>query len=400
MRDRSDEIRRLAELAVEFGANVQPGQILAVQTYPGMEALTRAVAKVGYGRGARYVDVVYFDLWVKRERIAGAPDDSLGEVPPWLVERLEWLSQQHAARVTFTAPEPGVFDGLDATRAGRDLMPYLPNTGAVVNSRTTNWNIIPSPTPRWADAVYPDLPPDEAYDRLWDVIVHICRLDEPDAAAAWTERMETLKSVASRISQRHFDKIRLHGEGTDLTVGLFRSSEWHAAEFETVDGLSFYPNLPSEEMFTTPDPARTEGYVTATLPKELYGSLIEGIKLEFEGGRVTRVDADRGADALRSVVSRDEGASYLGEVALVDGAGRIGALGTVFFDTLIDENAASHIALGNGYELTVLDPAEKARIAKSEVHADVMIGSPELHVDGITDSGETVPLLRGGAWQI
>jgi aminopeptidase len=400
MRDRSDEIRRLAELAVGFGSNVQQGQTLAVQAYPGMEELARAVAHAGYARGARYVDVVYFDLWVKRERIAHAPDDSLGEVPPWLVERLEWLSDQHAARVTFTALEPNVFDGLDPARAGRDLMPYLPNSGPVVNRRTTNWNIIPCPTPRWAQAVYPNLPADAADDRLWDAIVHVCRLDEADPAAAWKERMETLKSVAARISERRFDAIRLHGNGTDLTVGLFPSSEWHAAEFETVDGLSFYPNLPSEEMFTTPDPARTQGYVTATLPKELYGSLIEGIRLEFEAGRVTRVDADRGADALRSAIGRDEGASYLGEIALVDGAGRIGALDTVFFDTLLDENAASHIALGNGYELTVLDPADRARITKSEVHADVMVGSPELNVDGITESGEAVPLLRGGNWQI
>jgi len=400
MRDRSDDIRRLAELAVGFGANLQPGQILAIGTYPGMEELTRAVARTAYERGARYVDAVYFDLWVKRQRIAHAPDDSLGEVPPWLVERLEWLSEQHAARITFTALEPNVFDGLDPARAGRDLMPYLPNSGAVVNRRTTNWNIIPSPTPRWAQAVYPDLPGEEAYDRLWDAIVHVCRLDEPDPAAAWRERMETLRTVAARITERRFDRIRLYGEGTDLTVGLFRSSEWHAADFETVDGLSFRPNLPSEEMFTTPDPSRTEGYVTATLPKDLYGSLIDGIRLEFEAGRVMRVDAERGAEALRSAAGRDEGASYLGELALVDGAGRIGALETVFFDTLLDENAASHIALGNGYELTVQDPAEKARVTKSEVHADVMIGSPELNVDGITDSGEAVPLLRGGQWQI
>jgi aminopeptidase len=252
----------------------------------------------------------------------------------------------------------------------------------------------------WAVEVYPELPPAEALERLWDALGRICRLDEEDPAAAWLERMGTLKSVASRLGERRFDAIRFHGEGTDLTIGLFRSSRWHAAEFVTVDGLTFYPNIPSEEMFTTPDPARADGYVTATMPKELYGSIVDGIRLELAGGKVVRIDADRGADALRAAVSRDEGASRLGEVALVDGDGRVGSLGTVFLETLLDENAASHIALGSGYELTVEDPAEVERVNQSSIHADLMIGRPDLQVDGLTASGEAVPLLRDGAWLI
>jgi aminopeptidase len=401
VRDFSDEIRRLAELSVAFGANVQPGQLVGITSYTGKEQLTREVARAAYERGARYVDVLYFDPWVKRERIAHAPEESLGEVPPWLVERLEWLSDEHAARITLNGPAaPRALDGLDPARAGRDLTPFLPNTNDVVNRGTTNWCVVPAPNPAWAEVVYPDLPPDEAYERLWDAIAHICRLDEPDPEAAWLERMGALRTVSDRLTARRFDAIHFHGPGTDLKVGLFRSSEWHAADFVTVDGLHFYPNLPSEEMFTTPDPARTEGYVSTTMPKELYGSIIEGIRLEFANGRVTRVDADGGVDALRSAIARDQGASYLGEVALVDGDGRVGALDTVFYETLLDENAASHIALGNGYELTVSDPAERAAITVSELHADLMIGSPELEVDGITRSGEAVPVLRRGAWQI
>jgi aminopeptidase len=401
MRDFSDATRRLAELSVGPGANVQPGQIVGITSYTGKEDLTRAVTRAAYERGARYVDVLYFDPWVKRERIAQAPDDSLGEVPPWLIDRLEWLSDKHAARITLNGPSaPRALDGLDPARAGRDLIPYLPNTGAVVNRGTTNWCVVPAPTVGWAQEVYPEVAPEEAYERLWDAVVHVCRLDEPDPEAAWLERMNSLKEVAARVTERHFQAIRLHGPGTDLTVGLFRSSEWHAGDFETVDGLRFYPNLPSEEMFTTPDPARTEGYVSTTMPKELYGSIVDGIRLEFEQGRVSRVDAERGADALRAAIERDDGASLLGELALVDGSGRIGALGTVFFETLLDENAASHIALGNGYELTVTDPAERERITKSEVHADLIIGSPELHIDGVTDGGESIPLLRNGAWQL
>ena len=197
-----------------------------------------------------------------------------------------------------------------------------------------------------------------------------------------------------------YDALRLHGPGTDLTIGLFASAHWAAGDLETVDGRRHSPNIPTEEVFGTPDPERVDGHVSATMPLELSGSIIENIRVEFSGGRAVKIDADSGADALRAVAARDEGASRLGEIALVDGEGRIGPLGRVFYDTLIDENAASHIALGDGYEHPVEDPAEKARINKSHVHVDFMIGSPELDVDGITRDGRTVPVLRSGAWQI
>ena len=401
MRDFSDAIRRLADLTVGFGANVQPGQIVAVTTNTGKEELTREVVRAAYERGARWVDVLTYDPWVKRQRIALAPEDSLDFVPPWQMERLEWLSAEGAARIALNGPSaPEALDGLDPARAGRDLMPYLPNSGDVVNRRTTNWCVVPCPTVGWAHAVYPELEPEVALERLWDVMIHICRLETDDPAAAWTERFASLTSTATRLQDRQFDAIRLRGAGTDLTVGLFRSSLWNAADFERADGLKHYPNIPSEEMFTTPDPARVDGYVSTTVPKELYGSIIDGVRLEFEQGRVTKIEADRGADALRAVVSKDEGASRLGELALVDGEGRIGPLDTVFLDTLIDENAASHIALGSAYGFMVGDEAERARANTSGVHVDLMVGSVELEVDGITEAGEHVPVLRRGAWQI
>jgi aminopeptidase len=391
----------MAELAVGFGANVQAGQIVAVTSYTGKEELARAVVRSAYEHGARYVDVMTLDPYVKRERIALAPEDSLDFVPPWQVERLEWLSAERAARVTLNGPAaPHALDGLDPGRAGRDLMPYLPNSGDVVNRRTTNWCIVPSPTVGWAELVYPDLAPERALERLWEAMIHVCRLDEDNPQAGWLERFDTLTRVATNLTERRFDAIRFQGEGTDLTVGLLPSSRWNAADFERVDGLRFYPNLPSEEMFTTPDPTRTEGYLTTTMPKELYGSIIEGVRLEFAGGRVVGIEADRGADALRSVVAKDEHAGRLGEVALVDGAGRVGPLETVFFDTLLDENAASHIALGNGYLFMLDDEADRLRANVSDVHVDLMIGSAALHVDGITVGGEAVPLLRNGAWQV
>jgi aminopeptidase len=393
--------RRLADLIVGYGANVQPGQIVGVTTYVGKEALTREVTRAAYERGARWVDVTIFDPWLKRERLLHADAETLDYIPPWMTERLEWLSDERAARIALNGPaSPDALDGIDPSRAGRDILPYLPNTGDVVNRATTNWCVAPAPSPGWAGLVFPELGRDEAFDRLWEAIAHICRLDEADPVEAWRARAATLEGAAARVTERRFDAIRLHGPGTDLTVGLFPSSVWHAADFTTVDGLRHFPNIPSEEMFTTPDPLRVDGHVTATRPLEVYGALMDGIRVEFEAGRAVKIDADRGADTLRSLAEKDDGASRLGELALVDGEGRIGPMQTVFYDTLLDENAASHIALGSGYDLGVDDDADRARINKSRIHVDFMIGSPKLDVDGLTRDGQSVPLLRAGAWQV
>jgi aminopeptidase len=399
--DHADLTRRLADLVVAYGANVQPGQIVGVTTYTGKEALTREVARAAYERGARWVDVVTFDPWVKRQRLAHADESTLDYIPPWLEDRLEWLSAEHAARITLNGPAaPNALEGIDPARAGRDVLPYLPKTGEVVNRHTTNWCVAPAPSRGWATLVHPELEGGAAYDRLWTEIAHVCRLDTDDAEAAWRERARSLESTATRLTERRFDAIRLHGPGTDLTVGLFPSSVWHAGDFQTVDGLRHFPNIPSEEIFTTPDPERVDGYVAATRPLQVYGALLDGIRMEFEGGRAVRIDADRGADTLRAIAAKDDGASRLGELALVDGEGRIGPLGTVFYETLLDENAASHVALGNGYDLGVESADDVARVNASSVHVDFMIGSPDLDVDGITREGEAVPVLRAGGWQI
>lgn len=397
---REDAIRRLAELIVRFGANVQPGQVVAVGAEPGKEPLARAVAGAAYAAGAKFVDVSYFDLHVKRARIEHAAEDTLEYVPPWYGERLEQISAMHGARIGLTGPvAPGLLDDLDPQRVAKDQLPFLKETIEVVNARTTNWCAAPCPTPAWAELVFGDLGPDAALDRLWEQILHVCRLDEADPVAAWRERAETLVGVAARLTEHRFDAVRFVGPGTDLTVGLLPSSSWIAARFETVDGLVHMPNLPSEEIFTTPDPSRVDGHVTSTKPLVVAGNIIRGLRVTFEGGVATRIDADEGADVMRGITQRDEGAARLGEVALVDGEGRIGPLGTVFYDTLLDENAASHIALGSAYALCVGDEDADA-INSSAIHIDFMIGSPEVDVLGVTTSGEEIPVLTQGAWRL
>jgi aminopeptidase len=242
--------------------------------------------------------------------------------------------------------------------------------------------------------------PAAALERLERELLHVCRLDEDDPVAAWTQRMDMLVGVAARLTEARFDALRLRGPGTDLTVGLLRSSEWLGARLRTIEGIEHHPNIPTEEVFTTPDPERVDGRVTASKPLVLIdGTVVRGLRVRFEGGRAVDVEADEAGETLAAITRRDEGAARLGEVALVDGEGRIGALETVFYDTLLDENAASHIALGQGFPFAV-DEADRERVNDSSIHIDFMIGSDDMAVDGITRDGQSVPVLRQGAWQI
>lgn len=393
-------LERLAELLVAFGANVQPGQIVAISSEIGKEPLTRAIAAAAYRRGATYVDVAYSDPWVRRARIEHGSDAALETVPSWIGERILALGEQRCARIALTGPTaPDLLEDLDPARVGADRAQTLREAGKVLNDRTTNWTIGPCPTPGWARQVHPELPPGEALAKLWEQIVHVCRLDTDDPVAAWRERMATLAGVTERLIAARFDAIRFDGPGTGLTVGLLPTSSWLSASFSTREGIAHVPNLPSEEVFTTPDPQRVDGVVRATKPLQLAGATIEGLTVRFEGGRAVEIEADRGADVLRSMTAHDDGASRLGEVALVDGSGRIGPLDTVFYDTLLDENAASHIALGQSFAFAVGDE-DAERINNSMIHIDFMIGGDDVDVTGIAADGAETPVLRGGVWQL
>jgi aminopeptidase len=394
-------LERLAELVVGFGANVQQDQIVAVSCEPGKEDLTRAIAASAYRRGAKFVDVAWFDPWVKRARIEHAREETLDFVPDWYGARVLALGDQRAARIGLSGPSaPGLLEDLDPVRSGKDRLPAVKESGKVVNDRTTNWSIIPAPSPAWASLVFPDLPAEEALAALEERILHMLRLDEDDPIAAWRTRADTLEAAARRLTERGFDALHYEGPGTDLTLGMLPGHLWEAARFETVDGIEHMPNLPTEEVFTSPDPERADGHVTSSKPLVLAdGTVVRNLRVRFEGGRVAQVDADTAQDTMRTITAHDEGAGRLGEVALVDDEGRIGKLDTVFYDTLIDENAASHIALGQGFPF-LLPEDVRERVNESQIHIDFMIGSPEMTVTGITAEGERVPVLVRGKWQI
>jgi aminopeptidase len=394
-------MQRLADLVVGFGANVQQDQIVAVTCEPGKEHLVRKIAESAYRRGAKFVDVAWFDPWIKRARVAHAREETLEFVPDWYGQRVIALGDARAARIALSGPSaPGLLSDLDPIRAGKDRLPAVKESGKVVNERTTNWSIIPCPTTAWAKLVFPDLPQDEGLRRLEEHITHVLRLDEPDPIAAWRERADTLEAAARRLTERGFDSLHYEGPGTDLTIGLLPGAEWQAARFETVGGIQHMPNLPTEEVFTTPDPERADGHVTASKPLVLTdGTVVRGLSVRFEGGRAVQIDADTAQETMRTIAGHDGGAARLGEVALVDAEGRIGKLDTVFYDTLLDENAASHLALGQGFPFLIDEP-HRHRSNESQIHIDFMIGRPEMRVTGITADGDRVPVLVDGNWQI
>jgi aminopeptidase len=395
-------LQQLARLIVEVGVNVQPGQIVGIQCAPEHAPLVREIGALAYARGAAFVDPWWFDPQVKRTRLQLAAEETLDFVPHWWADRVLGLGKAHGARISLQpVVPPGALDGIDPARAGKDGLPRVREMFQVINDRTTNWCVVPAPTTGWAAAVHPGVDPDEAMRRLLEQLRFVLRFDEDDPAAAWTAHVRELHENALRIDALGLDELHFEGPGTDLRIGLLPTSRFalDTPGGETVDGVVYIPNLPTEEIWTTPDPLRADGVVSATRPLVVNGSEIEGLRVEFEGGRAVRIDAERNADVLRARCAVDEGASRLGETALVDREGRVGRTGAVFHTTLLDENSASHLALGSGYA-TGVGPEDVARVNRSEIHIDFMIGGDEVNVTGVARSGETVPLLRGGAWQI
>jgi aminopeptidase len=393
-------LERYAKLIVEVGANIQRDQQVLVIAAPASAPLVRAVAAKCYARGARFVDPWYFDPHVKRIRALEADPDTLEFVPRWYPKRLLDVGAAHGSRISISpnAP-PGLMDGVDPTVAGRDQLPSLREHFDVINAKTTNWCVVPWATETWATVVHPELSPADALAKLNEQLVYLLRLDEPDPAAAWHERGRQLQDVGARLTEHRFDALRFEGPGTDLRVGLLPTSRFAGGGSTTVDGVKHISNLPTEEIFTSPDPTRADGVVSATKPLDVSGTLVRGLRVRFEAGRVVEIEAESGAEALRTRCAKDEGASRLGELALVDREGRIGKSGVTYFNTLLDENAASHLALGNAYA-TAVGEEDRARINTSAIHIDFMIGSDEVAVTGLRTDGTEVPVLRGGSWQI
>jgi aminopeptidase len=383
-----------ARLIVRVGLNLRPGQDVAINGLVEHAPLVREVARAAYAAGARYVDATYADYHVKAAQIELAPEEALDWTPPYLVRRLEEISERQGARISITGdPDPDLLAALDQRRVGRARMTKLEdaNLRQVVAHRVA-WVIAAYPNPGWAKAVFgePDV------ERLWQHVVEAVRLDEPDPVDAWERHVAMLRARAEVLNERRFDAIRFRGPGTDLTVGLLPNGRWDSAEAVTTWGQRHVPNLPTEEVFSTPDRRRTEGTVRSTRPLGLKGTLVKDLELAFRGGRITEVRASAGADAVRAQLAVDDGAPMLGEIALVDGSSAVGRTGITFLNTLFDENATCHLAYGAGFPL--LARGDEEHVNSSAVHTDFMIGGPEVEVTGVERGGAEVKILEDDAW--
>jgi aminopeptidase len=391
-------IERYAELAVRVGANVQQGQLVEVSGRIEHAPVVRAVVRSAYAAGARYVEVVYSDLHLRRALIEHGADDVLTRTPPWVLSRAKEFGDERAAVISVTGePEPELLADLPGERVGKTRMLELAEENMrQISELLNNWTVIACPNEGWATTVFgePDV------DRLWKEVAFCVRLDEDDAVQAWRDHVARLDRRVEALEELKVDALRFSGPGTELTVGLLPESRWKGAESETADGIRYVANMPTEEVFTTPAARRTQGTVRSTRPLELNGQMIRGLELQFEAGRIVDVRAENGADLVRAQLEGDEGAPFLGEVALVDGTSRVGQTGIVFSDTLFDENATCHIAYGGGYTEALSDPKAPGANLASIVHTDFMIGGPEVSVDVVTCDGRTVPLLRDDVWQL
>ena len=408
-RTHAERLDRLAEVAVKVGLGLRPGQEL-VMTAP-IEAvdLARRIAEQAYRAGASTVTTLYADDAAALARYRYAPDASFDHAPAWLYEGMAAAFKSGAARLAIAGDDPSLLAGQDPDRVARAnrarSRAYLPALELIAGF-ATNWTIVSAATPAWARAVFPDEPESVAVARLWDAIFAASRIDAADPIAAWTGHNQALAVRTARLNAGRFAALRFRGPGTDLTVGLASDHEWCGGATEARNGVVCNANIPTEEVFTTPHKDRVDGVVRSTKPLAYQGTVIEDIEVRFAGGRIVEATARTGGDVLAKVIETDDGARRLGEVALVPASSPIARSGLLFYSTLYDENASSHIALGQAYSKCFVnggvDLSEEDLVARganrSLIHIDWMIGSAQVDVDSIAPDGTATPVMRGGEW--
>ena len=403
-----DKLDAYAEVMVAIGLNLRPGQRLIVDASTEAAPLVRKVAAHAYRRGARLVDVMWNDPYVTLARYRYAPEDSFDDLPAWRGEAYRAAGEGGDAVLHLRTPHPDLFDNEDPERVGAvqraNRLLHRPYQEFRDRQRI-NWTIATCPGQEWADRVFPADPPEERLGKLWDTLFTTVRLNAADPVAAWGEHLAALDRVRDHLQARNYRALHYRGPGTDLEVGLPDGHLWLSARFTRAQGTSYIANLPSEEVFTSPRRDRAEGTVVSTKPLSYAGKLIEGMGLRFEGGRVVEAWAERGEEMVHEILGADAGARHLGEVALVPESSPIARSGLLFYNTLFDENAACHLALGQGFSFCLdgwQDKKEEelaaAGINRSLTHVDFMAGSAQLDIDGVTDGGAEEPIMRSGEW--
>lgn len=402
------KLEKLALTAVKVGLRLERGQDLVITAPIAALPLVRLITREAYKAGAGLVTTFYSDEDAILARYAHAPDESFDRASDWLYEGMAKAYAGNAARLAISGDNPLMLAGQDPAKVARankaNSIAYKPALEKISNF-DINWNIVSYPNPSWARQVFPDLPEDEAVAKLAEAIFSASRVDRDDPVSAWAEHNARLREKSSWLNGERFAALHFTGPGTDLTVGLADGHEWHGGASTAKNGITCNPNIPTEEVFTTPHALRVEGTVSSTKPLSHQGTLIDDIQVRFEGGRIVKAKASKGEEVLNKVLDTDEGARRLGEVALVPHSSPISQSGILFYNTLFDENASCHIALGQCYSKCFLDGASLSpeQIAaqggnSSLIHIDWMIGSDKVDIDGIKPDGSRVPVFRKGEW--
>ena len=416
-----ETLRKYAEAIVRVGLNLRAGQRLIITNAtargvpPAGRELVHAVTKAAYAAGARFVDSIWGDEEMLRLRLQNAPADSFNEYPKWHIQGILEMLEKGDALLSIYANDPDVYSGLDPERLAAMQRGHLENWAPISNLITrnaVNWCVVASAAPAWAAKIFPELDTETGVEKLWQAIFETTRATAPDPIAAWQEHIQKLRKHADYLQAKKYSALHYRAaspgdrsDQTDFTLGLPRGHKWISAQSLAENGVVFTANMPTEEIFTLPDRQRAEGIVHATFPLSYGGSLIEGIVVKFENGKIVQVSAKKNESLLQKLVDTDEGSTHLGEVALVPASSPIATRGHLFYNTLFDENASCHIAIGRAYRFTLTGGEEltdeefNAAGGNTSInHVDFMIGSPQMDIDGIKEDGTREPVMRQGEW--
>ena len=408
MRSFEENLRLYAQMIVRQGLAIAKGQELLVFAEIDQADLVHLIAEDAYRAGAKHVEVFWRDTTLTRIRFQEGSDETISYAPQWLYDGIARAHRENAARLGITSTDPQALAGISADRVATASNVAAQATREISNLVTDtaiNWCLVGAASPAWAKRVFPELSTEEATAKLWDKILLASRVLEPDPIQAWKEHCEVLEARVQMLNGLSLDTLRFVGPGTDLRVGLVKGHVWAGGGGTARNGIRCSPNIPTEEVFTMPDRARVDGVVSSTKPLSVRGQLIDSIRVEFKDGAAVTATAGSGDETLQKLKSVDDGARRLGEVALVPNSSKVSQTGTLFLNSLFDENAASHIAFGEAYTENLAgidamseDERFKHGMNSSSIHVDWMIGSAEIDVDGINFDGSIVPLMRSGEW--
>ncbi|MNW24036.1 Aminopeptidase 2 [compost metagenome] len=410
MSDFEQNLEKYAELAVRVGVNVQPGQTLVVNAPISAAEFVRLIVKKAYEVGSKYVKVIWSDEAVTRLYYELAPDESFSIPPKWHAEEMTELVEQGAAVLHVIADNPDLLAGIKQDRitaAQRAKATAMAKYRAYQMADKFSWSIVAVPSEAWAEKIFPDLPAEERIHTLWETIFKMVRVDQPEPVTAWQAHMDNLQSKSNILNAKQYHKLHYTAPGTDLTIELPTGHLWVAADSKNEQGNLFVANMPTEEVFTAPLKTGVNGKVSSTKPLSYSGNIIDNFTITFENGRIVKVEAEKGLETLKSLVEIDEGSHYLGEVALVPHHSPISESNLLFYNTLFDENASNHLAIGSAYAFTLnggknMTQEELAEngLNSSLTHVDFMIGSGEMNIDGINHDGTREAVFRDGNWAI